>query len=361
MAVNDDQSSLEDPSLLDDNDELEAPNDEGLNNDDPEKKKKDAADKDLGPEDEIQVQLEEETEADVEARQRREEEPKPGDKLADDERGDGERKENTEAQYSKDVRARIGREQRIAREATARATAANQRALAAEAKSRTAQKEALEVTDAALDSQIKATRAALVKAKDDGKTEEEVKLTEDLGKLNNRREQIASAKTDLERQEEEAKRGSASDAAPNELAVQWKGRNKWYGDPRFIEQSAIVQIMDRKMKNVEGFDPNSSEYFEELDRRIRRRLPEMQRYMEQPRRQPNGDKGGDKGGERGQRREPTGGVRRASPAAGQDGARKGRVVTLTKSDQENMRNFGLDPKDPKQQREYALNKSQGGR
>lgn len=330
---------LDDPSLLDDeNDDPVTGADDDLGGDgarDGGEPKDNGGAQDGG--DDIDVVVEEETEGDTEAN------ADAGALDAGDRRGADD--DLTDA--SRNVRERIERERRIAREANARAQAAHQARLTAEARARTREKEALDVTETALESNLKHTRAALLKAKEDGKSEDEIKLQEELDRLNRRKDTITQLKGDLERQEEEAKRG-ASDAQANPLADQWKARNRWFNDPRFKEQSAITIVIDRAMAN-EGYDKNSAEYYQELDRRVRRRLPELQRYMQRPA-APDGAQGGGK-----PRREPTGGVQRRDAGGGQGGGAK-RKVTLNKQDFSNMRNFGLDPSNKEHQREYALNK-----
>lgn len=254
--------------------------------------------------------------------------------------------------YSKNVIARIGREQRIAREATVRATTANQRALTAEAKSRAVQKDALDITENALDSHIKSTKATLLKAKEDGKSEEEITLQSELNKLESRKEAVAASKRNLDAEIEAAKRGGGAEG-PNPLAQDWMRRNKWFTDPRFAEQAAHTRLIDKALE-AQGYDKNSSDYFAELDRRIGRRLPEIVKLRQRP---SGGDDDGRPAAQRKPAREPTGGVQRG---AGATGAGKGRVV-LKPTDLQNMRAFGLDPANKEHQREYALNKMSGGR
>lgn len=330
--------SLDDPSLLEDED---LARDDAAVVVDPHDDVKPADGKKAEVrDDDVEVVIEEETEEEIEARRQREEE------AALDQDGRRIEHDDPDAKYSKEVRERIEREARRAREAIARATAAHQARLKAEAASRARQKEALDVTDSALESQIKSTRAQLVKAKEDGKSEDEVKLGEDLERLNRRKDSVAEAKKTLEQEEEEAKRGGDA-AQPNPLADSWKARNRWFGDTRFREQTAITALIDRSL-SAEGYDKTSPEYFAELDRRVRRRLPEMQRYMQQRRPQ---------GGEQrpASRREPTGGVRRAEGRDGEQPPRKGKI-TLKQADLDNMRAFGLDPSNKDHLREYALNK-----
>lgn len=272
--------------------------------------------------------------------------------LNEDEKDEKGAKDQTgQEKYSKNVMARIGREQRIARDATVRATTANQRALVAEAKSRAVQKDALDITEQALDSHIKATSATLLKAKEDGKSEDEIKLQSELNRLESRKEAVAASKRNLEAEIEAAKRGGAADG-PNHLAQDWIRRNKWFTDPRFAEQVSHTRLIDNALA-AEGYDKNTSEYYAELDRRIGRRLPEIVKLRQRA----SGEDDGRPPVQRQQRREPTGGVQRS---AGASGAGKGKVV-LKSADLQNMKAFGLDPANKEHQREYALNKMSGGR
>lgn len=265
--------------------------------------------------------------------------------LPDAEAGDEER-----TTYSQAVQARIARERRIAREARARADSERAARIRAEQDSFQTQRQALEISETALEQQIKSTKASLVKAKEDGKSEEEVELQATLNSLQNRHGQIVAAKEALKSKEEEAKT-NANSAAPNLQADQWKRRNPWFGNARYGEQTLLTQAIDRALAG-EGYDKNSPEYFAELDRRIRRRMPELQRFAQQ------------RGGQ--QRKDAVGGQQRrdgAAPVQRRDApaavSRPGKVI-LTRSDFTNMRQFGMDPNNKDHQKEYARNKMSGG-
>lgn len=292
-----------------------------------------------GEREELEIVIEGDDDADA---------PDQGALNEDEKEEKGAKDQSSQEKYSKDVRARIGREQRIARDATVRATTANQRALAAEAKSRAVQKDALDITEQALESHIKATSATLLKAKEDGKSEDEIKLQSELNKLESRREAVAVSKRNLDAEIEAAKRGGAAEG-PNPLAQDWMRRNKWFTDPRFAEQAAHTRLIDKALE-LQGYDKTSTEYFAELDRRIGRRLPEIVKLRQ---RQGNEDGGERPAAQRKPAREPTGGVQRS---AGASGAGKGKVV-LTQADLANMRSFGIDTTDKAALREYALNKT----
>lgn len=343
-AVVDNSLVDDDPveGVNDDGDEIDSVDavDDAKKND--QEERQEAAD---GDREELEIVIEGEDEADPDQgalnNDEKEEKEEKGGKKSPDER----------TQYSKEVQARIGREQRIARDANARAQAAHQGRLAAEARSRAVQKDALDITESALDSHLKSTKAALTKAMEDGKTEEQIDLQNEMTRLTTRKEAVATSKRNLDAEIEAAKRGGAADG-PNHLAQDWMRRNKWFTDPRFAEQAAHTRLIDKSLE-AKGYDKNSSDYFAELDRQIKRRLPEIVKLQQRP--------GNEDGGERPpqqrqQRREPTGGVQRGAGAA----AGKGKVV-LKSADLQNMRAFGLDPANKEHQREYALNKMNGGR
>lgn len=59
-----------------------------------------------------------------------------------------------------------------------------------------------------------------------------------------------------------------------ERVKDWHGRNDWYDFGRRDEDSAIAGAID-DMLIRDGYDPTSVEYYEELDKRIARRLPHL--------------------------------------------------------------------------------------
>lgn len=267
-------------------------------------------------------------------------------------------REDEDRAYSQKVQDRINRERRIAREARAAAEAERGERLKAERRSLDAQKEAVETTKAALELQAKALKDALVKAKEDGKTTEEVDLQDKLNRVNARLQSVEGVERQLAADEERLKHGVAA-ASVNARANQWLRDNPWFNNARFREQTAIARALDAGLSAERLYAKDSPEYFEELDKRIRRRLPEVLRHS---RSQPAAaERGGRDGQRQQQRRDPTGGAPRGGdsrqPAAA---PRKGRVV-LNRQDLANMAQFGLDPKNPEHQKEYAIQKMGGSR
>ena len=56
------------------------------------------------------------------------------------------------------------------------------------------------------------------------------------------------------------------------LANNWMERNDWYDPASNDEDTAIAKVIDRKLTE-EGWDPSSEDYWQELDRRLQKRLP----------------------------------------------------------------------------------------
>lgn len=56
------------------------------------------------------------------------------------------------------------------------------------------------------------------------------------------------------------------------LANSWMERNDWYDPSGNDEDTAIAKVIDRKLTE-DGWDPASKDYWEELDRRLQKRLP----------------------------------------------------------------------------------------
>jgi hypothetical protein len=55
-------------------------------------------------------------------------------------------------------------------------------------------------------------------------------------------------------------------------AGRWMERNPWYDPQGDDEDSEIAKVIDQKLVK-EGWNPNQSEYWEELDKRLQKRLP----------------------------------------------------------------------------------------
>jgi hypothetical protein len=122
------------------------------------------------------------------------------------------------------------------------------------------------------------------------------------------------------------------------------GHSDWYGARGFERQTRLANRIDKEVF-ADGFRPDSDDYFEELDKRIKKKEPNLFDDV-------TADDADD----------DTKGKRPTSPVAGVEttGVRRQRTsgskVELTEDDFANMRRFNLDPSDPEVLKEYARNK-----
>lgn len=59
---------------------------------------------------------------------------------------------------------------------------------------------------------------------------------------------------------------------PEPKALEWKSRNEWFGQDKVM--TAAAGVIHAQLVNEEGFDPQSDEYYSEIDRRIRKEFPQ---------------------------------------------------------------------------------------
>lgn len=74
-------------------------------------------------------------------------------------------------------------------------------------------------------------------------------------------------------QQAEAPRPTGPDPEVANFAQQWVAKNKWYNPNGNDEASKIVLAIDQSLVEA-GYNPKTEEYWQELDKRVARRLPE---------------------------------------------------------------------------------------
>jgi hypothetical protein len=72
-------------------------------------------------------------------------------------------------------------------------------------------------------------------------------------------------------QQQTASQQAAPRPTPDAKAQVWAERNEWFGTDERMTHMAF--ITHRELVEDEGFDPSSNEYYDELDRRMRRDFP----------------------------------------------------------------------------------------
>ena len=129
-----------------------------------------------------------------------------------------------------------------------------------------------------IDSQIEAAKQAYQKAYDDGDAEAMFEAQKNLSKLALDQAQLEQAKrrqeTRVEQPVQEPVQQQAQPQqphAPDPKAEAWAQKNEWFGSDQTMTYAAFG--VHRQLIEDEGFDPQSDEYYNELDNRMRREFP----------------------------------------------------------------------------------------
>ena len=241
--------------------------------------------------------------------------------------------------YSKAVQDRIMRERRLKSRESARADAAEASARAARGEALAAQKTATSLLAKLLETSVAEKTVALKKAKEDGDTDAEIKLQGELEDLRANKRDVDATKERLDK----ARPEDAETPKSSPDTDRWLSRNNWYSNKQFQDEALYARTIDVGLGNefkagTFKHRPGTAGYFAELDRRIHNKMPMLRQQIRKA---------------YGETRDPApvvASARRSAPAVSSN------RITLTRADLENMRTFGLDTKDPKALREYALQK-----
>ncbi len=252
------------------------------------------------------------------------------------------------ASYSNPVRARIKREIRLRKAAEDREEAERTARVQAQTGERQAHLDQAEITLSMLDRELAGAEADLKKAKDGGKVDEDIAATRKMGELQ-------AKKLEVERMRDHLKR--VQPAQPNPLVVAWERKNRWFGNPEFAPESEAVKAISVAL--AKKYPPHTEEHFVEVEKELRRRLPNLAARV-RARMGQDAISWGDRARPAGERAAPTrqGGPRLASPSSGFGRAAPGqkRQIELTKSDLESMRKVRLDPNNKQHVLQYAREK-----
>jgi len=187
--------------------------------------------------------------------------------------------------YSKGVQARIAKLTRKMREAERQRDAATEYAKAVEQKRQTLEKR-FETTDAnyikkfetSIKSGLEAAEKELTAAIDSGDAKAQVEAQKRISTLafeNAKLEQSKQAKSEqvadkpVEMRAPERPAGGMDSTDPR--AETWASKNAWFGVDRAMTFTAFE--IHKDLTEKEGFDPQSDEYYAEVDKRIRVDFP----------------------------------------------------------------------------------------
>ena len=124
---------------------------------------------------------------------------------------------------------------------------------------------------------LQAAQAKLARARDAGDIATEVEAQKDIAKLGVEEARVASLKArQAEAKANEVKtptldQAVAPQAPVDPKAEEWAANNEWFGKDNAMTYTAFD--LHKKLTEQEGFDPNSPEYYAEIDKRIRVDFP----------------------------------------------------------------------------------------
>ena len=195
-----------------------------------------------------------------------------------------EKKEELET-YSKDVQRRISKLTKKWREAQRQADEA-----LAFAKNQKDQKEKLQKKyskveqagvkdrEARITSGLQAAAAKLAAAKEAGDLAAEVEAGKEIARLGYEEARLNEAKAAYEdmakaepKEVEIPKVSPQQTAQADPKAESWGARNRWFGTDTAMTYTAFD--LHKKLVDEEGFDPQTDEYYSEIDKRIRLEFP----------------------------------------------------------------------------------------
>ena len=138
----------------------------------------------------------------------------------------------------------------------------------------------LSVTEQSIESGIEAAKAKLAaarEAQDLGAEADAMAAISELGYKKAKLTETKAAQEAYEKQKEERKpevnlrRQQAAQGTPDPKAEAWSEKNTWFGQDSAMTYTAFD--LHKKLTEIEGFDPQSDEYYSEIDKRIRLEFP----------------------------------------------------------------------------------------
>ena len=187
--------------------------------------------------------------------------------------------------YSKDVQRRIAKLTKKWREAQRQADEAlkfaeNQKQQKEKLQQKYSKVEQAGVKDREqrITSGLQAAAAKLAAAKEAGDLAAEVEANKEIARLGYEEARLNEAKAAYEdmakaepKSEEIPKVAPQQTAQPDPKAEAWGARNRWFGTDTAMTYTAFD--LHKKLVDEEGFDPQSDEYYTEIDKRIRLEFP----------------------------------------------------------------------------------------
>jgi len=186
-------------------------------------------------------------------------------------------------QYSEGVQKRIAKLTRKMREAERQKEAAIDFARAQqkqreelEKQFKTTSASSMEAKETSIKSGLEAAKAKLAQAREAGDLDAEIQAQQAISQLAYADAELKVQKKTLELQKEEVEQPKSLDQAiapqkADPKAESWAERNSWFGNDQAMTYTAFG--LHDKLVKEEGYDPQSDEYYAEIDKRIRLEFP----------------------------------------------------------------------------------------
>ncbi|MEK9895032.1 MAG: hypothetical protein VW518_01220 [Burkholderiaceae bacterium] len=137
----------------------------------------------------------------------------------------------------------------------------------------------IDSTDSQLDTRIEQAREIFKQAADSGDTERMLLAQEEMSKayaektsINQQRRAWEEYNAQLEAMNMTPQQHVAPIPQYDPKAVEWAGRNSWFGQDQ-IKTAAALQI-DAELKD-QGYDPSDDDFYAEVDHRLRTKFPDL--------------------------------------------------------------------------------------
>jgi len=203
------------------------------------------------------------------------------DQGSEEKKADEEKKKEIE-DYSEGVKRRIAKLTRKMREAERREEAALQYAKKVQTeqdllKSKYSKLDTGYVTEmeSRIKSSMESAASKLAKAREDGDLKAEVAAQTEISKLGYEEARLMElkARPEPKAQETEVKQPQIQEQPinPDPKAQTWASRNTWFGQDEAMTYTAFS--LHKKLVEEEGYDPQSDEYYSEIDSRIKLEFP----------------------------------------------------------------------------------------
>ena len=123
---------------------------------------------------------------------------------------------------------------------------------------------------------LEAAKAKLLTAREAGDINAEVEAQKEIARIGVEESKVSTLKSRYQQQAKETVAPKSLDQAiqapiADPKAEEWAEKNPWFGQDSAMTYTAFD--LHKKLTQEEGFDPNTDEYYAEVDRRMRLDFP----------------------------------------------------------------------------------------